>query len=105
MDERSEERERQIIVGGFETDTDSEAVVNAIEDVLKVGRRCSKLTDVFTFTDPAKVGVIEFETVVAKKGFTARSRGRIDSSRTSARCGLSTTRVSSSVRWGRLLED
>eukprot|EP00973_Karenia_brevis_P026200 3613982-Karenia_brevis.AAC.1 len=68
------DRHLQIIVGGFDEELDEEKVVDKIEQFLKVGTRRSKVTKVMTFTDPSKIGVIEFESEKAKIGFYKKIR-------------------------------
>ena len=69
-----EDRKLQIIVTGFKQETDKDEIIKSIEDYLKEGKRRNKVVDVFAFSDPAKYGVIEFESVPAKIGFYKKIR-------------------------------
>ena len=62
-------REKQIIVFGFDSDTDAKVIKDTINDFLLEGSRRSKVVTVDTFTDPAAIGFIEFESIQAKIGF------------------------------------
>ena len=65
------DRELQIIVGGFDGDKDANIITATIDKFLEeVGR--DKIVTVGTFTDPAPVGYIEFQTEHSKKGFYKR---------------------------------
>ena len=69
------ERQTEVIVSGFETDTDARLIIDKINSVLDVGNRRYKVSSVDTFIDPASVGVITFETVAAKIGFYRKLKG------------------------------
>ena len=62
-------RGRQIIVFGFDSDTDANVIKDTINDFLREGSRRCKVVKVDTFTDPAAIGFIEFESIQAKIGF------------------------------------
>ncbi|CAK0877144.1 unnamed protein product, partial [Prorocentrum cordatum] len=62
-------RTSQVIVGCFTEDTDQDDVIAKIEEFLKVGTRRSKVQEVFTFDDPCRIGVIQFVSEAAKRGF------------------------------------
>ena len=62
-------RDKQIIVFGFDSDTDANVIRDTINDFLREGTRRSKVVKVDTFTDPAAIGFIEFESIPAKIGF------------------------------------
>eukprot|EP00959_Pyramimonas_sp_CCMP1952_P253205 5290016-Pyramimonas_sp.AAC.1 len=68
-------RPRQVIVGGFTEELEQEELVSKVEGFLREDLRRTKVEKVFTFTDPARVGVIQFTTEAAKKGFYQRIRG------------------------------
>ena len=65
----TEMREKQVIVSGFDTDTDADKIIATIEDFLSTGTRRDKVAKVDTFMDPSSIGVITFATVPAKIGF------------------------------------
>ena len=75
-DDDANERDKNVIVSGFDADTDSEIIINKIEEFLKVGTRRTKVCEVRTFSDPSSTGVIEFTTPQAKKGFFKKIRGQ-----------------------------
>ena len=62
-------RELQVIVGGFEENTEGKVVIDTINDLLSKENRKAKITDVGTFTDPTQIGYIEFQTESAKLAF------------------------------------
>ena len=66
---RLSNRDFQIIVGGFGEDTEAEAIEETINDFLKQSNIPIEDKKVFTFSDPAQVGVIEFPTIDAKIKF------------------------------------
>jgi len=70
-------RKLQVVVGGFDEDTDAEVIKKEIEKFLAVGTRRNKVTKVDTLSqlDPAQMGVIEFESIAAKKGFHKKVKG------------------------------
>ena len=61
-------RERQVIVSGFK-ESDEQSIVRTLQKMLEMKEITQKIAAMFTFMDPSKVGVIEFETVAAKRGF------------------------------------
>ena len=72
--EGDEKRELQVIVGGFKEETEEDEIVRAIEGFLAEGTRRHKVNKVFTFSDPARVGVIQFDTEASKIGFYKKIR-------------------------------
>ena len=78
-------RELQVIVGGFEEETAEEDIVQTVEDFLAEGGRRNRVKRVFTFSDRARVGVIEFESEASKIGFYKKVR---NSSKTSGNITL-----------------
>lgn len=63
------ERDTQVIVSGFEIDSDADEVINTINKFLDVGTRRAKVVKVSTFSDPTSIGVISFQSIPAKIGF------------------------------------
>ena len=72
---KDDEQQRQVIATGFDTDTPASTVIAKVDAFLEVGSRRYKVEAVDTFTDPAPVGVITFETEQAKKGFYRKVKG------------------------------
>jgi hypothetical protein len=68
-DEDENWRDFQVIAGGFDQDTDSSIIEETINEFLKLVDLTKKATKVFTFSESAQVGVIEFETIAAKISF------------------------------------
>lgn len=68
------DRQLQVVAGGFDEDTDAEKIIATLDKFLNEGNLRSKVVHVGTFTDPAQVGVIEFETESAKLGFYRKLR-------------------------------
>ena len=68
------DRDKQVIVAGFDRDTDADHVIRNINEFLNVGNRRAKVTEVTTFSDPTSIGVITFETAPAKIGFYKKIR-------------------------------
>ena len=68
-DDDTEERDKQVIVAGFDEATGADKIIATIEDFLSTASRRDKVVKVDTFTDPSSVGVITFATVAAKIGF------------------------------------
>lgn len=71
----NEHREVQVILGGFDEDSDCdhvEAEINKFIEANKLGR---KVTKVSTLDDPARFGVIQFETIQAKITFFKKVSG------------------------------
>ena len=61
-------REKQVIVSGFE-ECDEQTIIKELEQTLTTRQLYHWLSSVFTFVDPSKIAVMEFETVAAKRGF------------------------------------
>ena len=61
-------REKQIIVSGFE-ECDEQTIIQELQQTLTARQLFHKVSSVFTFVDPSKIAVMEFETVAAKRGF------------------------------------
>ena len=57
---------------------DEAEIVNQIDEMLNEigGRDILKVTDVFTFSDPSKIGVIEFVSEAAKIGFWKKKKDK-----------------------------
>ena len=72
--EEESSRERQIIVFGFDSDTDANVIKDTINDFLREGSRRFKVVKVDTFTDSAAIGFFEFESTQQKSDFTRRSK-------------------------------
>ena len=68
------ERVRQVIVKGFDKDTDQDTIIATLEEFLATGTRRQKVVEVGSFTDPSSIGVITFETMAAKLGFFKKVR-------------------------------
>jgi len=64
-----EHRDAQIIAHGFDTDTDAEIIEKTLNDLIKEMKLEQRVSRVFTFSDPASIGVIEFQSIPSKKGF------------------------------------
>ena len=80
-----DERAKQVIVSGFDTNTDADKIVATIEDFLSTDKRRDKVVKVDTFSDPSSIGVITFCTVAAKVGFYKKVQGHtttLDNGRT-----------------------
>jgi len=75
LDHEHTQRDKQVIASGFEVDTDADIIIAKINSVLDEGTRRHKVVDVTTFSDPASVGVITFETAAAKIGFYRKLKG------------------------------
>ena len=65
-DEHDADRERQVIVTGFD-EREEKNIVDGIKKELEKRDLQQRVTNIFTFVDPSKVGVIEFETVAGKE--------------------------------------
>ena len=74
-DEHDADRERQAIVTGFD-EREEKIIVDGIKKELEKRDLHQRVTNIFTFVDPSKVGVIEFETVAAKRGFFKKLKSR-----------------------------
>jgi len=74
-DEQDAIRERQIIVTGFD-EREEKVIVDGIRKELEKRDLHQRITSIFTFVEPSKVGVIEFETVAAKRGFFKKMKSR-----------------------------
>ena len=61
-------REKQVIVSGFE-ECDEQTIIKELEQTLTTRQLYHRVSSVFTFVDPSKIAVMEFETVAAKRGF------------------------------------
>ena len=68
-EENDEWRDFQVIVGGFGEDQDSDVIEATINDFLQKATFPKDNIKVFTFSDPAQVGVIEFPSIASKIGF------------------------------------
>ena len=64
-----EDRENQVIVSGFDMDSDQDIIIAKIEEILAIDTRRAKVVNVDTFTDPSSFGVITFTSPAAKIGF------------------------------------
>ena len=64
-----EERARQVITHGFDADTDEAVITTTINSMLTTYNFKDRAENVFAFTDPAKIGVIQFRSKPAKIGF------------------------------------
>jgi hypothetical protein len=62
-------RDFQVIAGGFDEDTGSSVIEETINEFLKLVDLTKKAKKVFTFSEQAQVGIIEFETIAAKISF------------------------------------
>ena len=65
-------RELQVLVGGLAEEADEEAVINQVQAVVDSLGFKGKYEQIFTFTDPSKLGVVEFKSVPSKVGFFKR---------------------------------
>jgi len=66
--ENDQMREKQVIVSGFE-ECEEETIIQELQQTLKSRQLFHKVDSIFTFVDPSKIAVVEFETVAAKRGF------------------------------------
>ena len=66
--ENDQVREKQVIVSGFE-ECDEQTIIQELEQTLTARQLYHRVSSVFTFVDPSKIAVVEFETVAAKRGF------------------------------------
>ena len=66
--ENDQIREKQVIVSGFE-ECEEETIIQELQQTLKSRQLFHKINSIFTFVDPSKIAVVEFETVAAKRGF------------------------------------
>ena len=69
-----EDRDKQIIIHGFKKDTEEEEIITTISDIIKKQNFENKVEKIFTFTDTASMGVIQFCTVKGKRGFFKKMR-------------------------------
>lgn len=67
-DDSDQTREKQVIVSGFD-ECDEQTIIQELQQTLKAKQLFNKVTNVFTFVDPSKIAVMEFESVAAKRGF------------------------------------
>ena len=67
-------RELQIVVGGFDEDTQGQTIIDTIEKFMKEAGARNKVESVGTFVDPARVRFIEFESKAAKISFFRKIR-------------------------------
>ena len=63
-----DDRELQVAAGGF-PESEETKIVEEIRDFLRERGVNDKVGDIFTYTDPARIGVIEFKTLPGKVGF------------------------------------
>ena len=68
-EEQDDNREFEVIAHGFEKDSDAEDVEKILNDLIKEMKLESRVSKVFTFSDPTSIGVIRFKTVPSKYGF------------------------------------
>ena len=64
-----------MVVGGFKDISEASKIVQQIEDILKVEDRRANVKEVTTFSDPSKVGIIEFTSIPAKIRFYKKMHG------------------------------
>ena len=70
------DRAKQVIVSGFDENTDATVIIATIEDFLKVDTRRAKVVNIDTFSDPSQIGVITFQSVASKIGLFKKIRGQ-----------------------------
>lgn len=73
-DEDEEERAKQIIIHGFLTDTDETTITTTIQKMIDEHNHQSKVDKILTFTDPSKIGVIQFRSRSSKQMFYTRMK-------------------------------
>ena len=61
--------DHQVIVGGFDEDSDADEVIKQIQMFLEANDLKKKIVNVSVFSDPCNIGFIQFETTSAKFGF------------------------------------
>ncbi|CAK0848633.1 unnamed protein product, partial [Prorocentrum cordatum] len=66
-------RELQVIAAGLQEAQDEEDIIEQVtKRVVDLGAG-SKHTDIFVYTDPSKIGVIQFKSIAAKIGFLKKA--------------------------------
>ena len=85
-DDDEKERNKQTIVVGLEEEEDQQQIIKQLRQVVEALNRQSKVTRIETFTDPAKIAMVEFTTETAKVGFLKKAKCR-PNGRTARTCG------------------
>ena len=62
-------RDLQIIVGGLKEEQDEDKIILQIQQIMNSMSMTHKITRIFTFSDPHKLGVVQFKTIAGKIGF------------------------------------
>ena len=62
-------RELQIIIGGLKEEQDEDKIILQIQQIMDTTNMTHKITKIFTFSDPHKLGVVQFKTIAGKIGF------------------------------------
>ena len=70
----AQDRLLEVIVGGFEQNTDEAIIKQTINKFLELENRMKNVEEVFTFSDPAKVGAIRFTSESPKIRFYKQIR-------------------------------
>eukprot|EP00959_Pyramimonas_sp_CCMP1952_P036817 770129-Pyramimonas_sp.AAC.1 len=68
-------RELQVIVGGLKEEEEEDCIIKQIEHIVEQRGVKDRIVKVSTFPDPAKIGVLDFATGAAKRGFPKKTRG------------------------------
>jgi len=66
-------RELQVIATGLKEAIDEEDAISQVTKIVQEIGAGNKHTRVFTFTDPSKIGVVEFKSIAAKIGFLKKA--------------------------------
>ena len=68
-------RELQVIIKGLTEPQDEDLVLKQVNEVIESLGARGKCSTPFVFTDPSRIGVIQFRTVAAKIGFFKKANG------------------------------